>query len=539
MRMSLLFSRTRREVAGQLSPGQRLLVRAGYIRHLRDGAFAELPLGVRLREAVTRSLVATLPADTAQPVVLPKNEEAPLRGPLVALAELARQEIESYRQLPATLYELSSRSSPGTPSAGVDVYLLAASEASALKAYRERLEGLRGAVARMGLPGVRVAEADSGLPDTAQAHAIVVLAPFGDQSVAVCPGCGLAALHDVAPFRRPPLPSEPQRPLEKVATPGTNTIRRLAEFLNIPETRTAKVVFYMARWPDEEQEKLVMALVRGDMGVSEAKVRRALGAPTLRPAEPSEIEAAGAVPGYASPIGIRRDQALVVVDELVAQSPNLVAGANEAGYHYVNVNVGRDYEADIVADIALAPPQAPCVTCGTPLAVEQAATVGQAVLLRAGAPWLPPAAFVDTDGNRRPVWLGWCHANVTALIACLAECHHDEHGLRWPVPVAPYHVHLIELGRAPEVAELASRLYQDLLAAGLAVLYDDRDARAGVKFHDADLLGIPLHVAVGQRALQQGGVEVKVRATGEREIVPPDEIVDVVQGRLEQLSRAE
>lgn len=544
MRMSTLFGRTRREVAGQFSPGRRLLIQAGYIRLLKGGTFAELPLGVRLREAMTRCLLGALPAEAAQPVGLTWSvqpiAEAPFTTPLAALAELARQEVESYRQLPATLYELVPRSDRSeAPSVGLNVYLLAASEVSAWDGYRERLEALGKAVRRMGLPTVRVVEADSGLPDTAQAHALAVLAPFGDRPVAICPSCGFAAAHEVAPFQHPSPPQEPQRPLEKVATPGTNTIRLLAEFLSIPETRTAKVVFYMARWPAEEQEKLVMALVRGDMGVSEAKVRRALNALTLRPAEPSEIEAVGAVPGFASPIGIQRDHVVVVVDELVARSPNLVAGANEADFHYINVNAGRDYEPDTVADIALAPAKAPCAACGTPLAVEPAVIVGQGVLLRAGASWPPSVLFVDADGARRPVWSGWCHVSVTALVECLAEFHHDEQGLTWPATVAPFHVHLIELGPDPEVTEVAGRIYQDLLTAGLDVLYDDREARAGVKFHDADLIGVPIHVAVGRRALQQGGVEVKIRATGEREIVPHADVVTTVRRWLERELRRE
>lgn len=243
---------------------------------------------MRLREAVTRCLLGALPIQAAQPVGLTWRvqpiAEAPLATPLVALAELARQEVESYRQLPATLYELAPRSDRfEAPFVGLNVYLLATSEVSALNGYREWLESLREAICRTGLQAVRVAEADSGLPDTAQAHALAVLVPFGDRAVAVCPSCGFTALREVASFRRPIPPQEPQRPLEKVATPGTNTIRRLAEFLNIPEARTAKVVFYMARWPVEEQEKLVMALVRGDMEVSEAKRASGLGSAHLAP----------------------------------------------------------------------------------------------------------------------------------------------------------------------------------------------------------------------------------------------------------------
>ena len=542
--MSRLFATTRRDVTGHLPPGQRLLVRAGYVCPAQGGALVELPAGVRLREIITRRVLRTLPED-AQMIGLPTEREGAERSTLPpALMHVIKQHVRTYRQLPQTLYRtFHLAAQQGNAQAGLlaphtsfilEVYHLEAHDADAELRYQAQVEGFTKALTEMGIRAPLVIPDDGGVPEARRAHSVAVLLPTGPDTLARCPSCGQAFRPSLAPFRRPEPPQEHMQPLTKVETPGANTIRGLTAFLEIPASRTAKVVFYMARLlrNGAEEEALVVALVRGDMGVSEAKLRQAVHAWALRPAEAEEIRAVGAVPGFASPVGLPREGILVVVDELVARSPNLVAGANEPDTHYLNVNAGRDYTPDVVADIALAPSGAPCVTCGTPLERASAVLVGQFAGPAGREPGGPVATFAADDGSRRPVWLNFFRFDISRLMGLLAEAHHDEHGLCWPPGLAPYDVHLVRLGKEAEFVDLAERLYAALREAHLSVLYDDRDAGAGVKFTDADLVGAPLQVTVAPRALRQGGVEFKVRATGERRLIAPEDVVEAVRAHV-------
>ncbi|NLF66929.1 MAG: proline--tRNA ligase, partial [Chloroflexi bacterium] len=320
-------------------------------------------------------------------------------------------------------------------------------------------------------------------------------------------------------------------PVERVATPEMTTIAGLAEFLGVPKSRTAKAVFLVAKFSegDEETERFVFAVVRGDMDLSETKLANAVKAKELRPAHDEEIVAVGAVPGYASPVGL--DGVLVVVDDAVVNSPNLVAGANEAGYHLRNVNYGRDYEAAVVADIAAAQEGDLCPQCGTPMRMSRGVEVGNIFKLGTRYSKDMGATFVDEDGESRPVVMGSYGIGVGRLLACIAEEHNDEQGLCWPIAVAPYEVHLVALRGGFEAAE---QLYADLKKAGIEVLFDDRDESPGVKFNDADLIGIPIRVTAGKRSLDEGGVELKLREEKDRSLVPLDEALD----RIKQVRQA-
>jgi prolyl-tRNA synthetase len=338
---------------------------------------------------------------------------------------------------------------------------------------------------------------------------------------------------------RKPVPApEAPLPLEKVATPDTKTIADLAVFLAIPEARTAKAVFMVAASgessPGKPLEEFIFAIVRGDTDVNETKLANALKARELRPATDEEIRAVGAVPGYASPVGLK--DVRIIVDDLIPQSPNLVAGANEDGYHLRNVNYGRDYTASIVADITAAEEGDACPNCGGALRASRGVEIGNIFKLGTRYTQALGAAFLDEAGQQRPVIMGSYGIGVGRLLACIAEEHHDEHGLIWPVSVAPYPVHLIVLpskkdSRPPEIA---LELEAALTAAGLEPLFDDRAESAGVKFMDADLIGLPLRLTVSERALNEGGVELKVRSTGERTVIPLDAVIAEVQARLVQ-----
>jgi len=354
-----------------------------------------------------------------------------------------------------------------------------------------------------------------------------------------CSQCDYAANRQVAVFNKPDPPVEDLLPLEKVATPETSTIADLAAYLEIHPSQTAKAIFFIAEMAGEQDPRLVFAVLRGDMALNETKLVNALATAGkgmvkgLRPADDAEIKVSGACPGYASPIGIRREAVWVVADDLVTRSRNLVAGANEGGYHLRHTNYGRDYTADIVADLALAEDGAPCPHCAGKLEASRGVEVGN--ILKLGSRYTDAlgASFLDEDGQPQSILMGSYGIGVGRLMACIAEEHQDELGLVWPLSVAPYPVHLVVLGSKDGSAEAAAEgLYQDLIDVGLEPLFDDRDERAGVKFNDADLIGIPLRVTVSSRSLQSGGYEFKRRGEEDRWIVPVETALSVIMDEL-------
>ena len=392
-------------------------------------------------------------------------------------------------------------------------------------------------------------KSDVGMMGGKLAHEYMYLTPIGEDTLLLCDACGYAANRQIARFKKPTAQAEPALPLEKVATPDAKTIAALAEFLQIPQAKTAKAVFMVAKISEGKDfaQKLVFAILRGDMELNETKLANALTANELRPAQDEEIASVGAVPGYASPVGIPLEaagrseqtplQLVVVVDDLIPHSPNLVAGANETGYHLRNVNYGRDYQAHIVADIAAAQDGDRCPDCGGVLRAVRGVEVGN--IFKLGTRFAEPMGckYTDKDGVERPVIMGSYGIGSGRLLACVAEEHHDEKGLIWPVTVAPYQVHLVALvGKGSDQARLeADALYAELSAAGVEVLYDDREESPGVKFNDADLIGLPLRLTVSARADQQGGIEFKRRDQAEKSIVSRAGVVRRVQTEIEAL----
>jgi prolyl-tRNA synthetase len=322
-----------------------------------------------------------------------------------------------------------------------------------------------------------------------------------------------------------------------VATPNAETIADLAAFLGIPESETAKAVFMMA---DVEQpdgtvaEKFVFAVLRGDMELNETKLTNAIKARRLRPAVTEEILAVGAQPGYGSPLGIARDKVLLVVDDLVAASPNLVAGANKPGYHIRNTNCGRDYTPDIVTDLVAVADGYACSTCGAPVYTARGVEVGNIFKLGTKYSAAMGATYLDENGESKPIVMGSYGIGSERLMAVVIELHHDDNGIQWPITIAPYQVMLVSLAteKAPEIAAAAEQIYADLQAAGVEVLYDDRDERAGVKFNDADLLGMPIRLTVGGKGLKNGIVEMKLRRNGETGELPLNNLVAEVQALI-------
>ena len=315
----------------------------------------------------------------------------------------------------------------------------------------------------------------------------------GPIEVIHCPACGYTARKELAQFKKVPFSSEGLLPMEKVSTPDCNTIESLANFLKIPKEKTAKALMY-TRVSDNQ---FVFVVVRGDMALSEAKLKNAVD--DIRLATTEEITKAGAVAGYASPVGLK--DVLIVVDDLVPQSPNLVAGANETGYHLLNTNSGRDYKPEFFADLTLAKQNDSCLNCGEPLAELSAYQL-----------------VINNDYD------------FASILLALAETHHDEKGLTLPKSAAPFDVYLMHLaGKEMDTRAKAEELYNSLQSSNISVLFDDRDERAGVKFNDADLIGCPVRITVGEKNLKEGMVELKPRKEKENRLVPFNKIIEEIK----------
>ena len=549
--MRTLFSQTRRESPGDTEvAGHRLLLRAGFVRQLGAGLFSYLPLAQRsLRriETVLREEMDRIGGqEITMPVVNPASvwqatgrwqkigaEMARLqdregRDLVLAMtheeviAALVRDEVRSYKQLPQLLYHIQTkfRDDP-RPRGGLirvreftmkDSYSLDRDEAGLDRQYRAHFAAYHRIFRRCGLPVVDVG-ADVGMMGGSGAHEFMYLTPIGEDSVLSCEACGYRANRQVAGSRKPePAPEPPAEP-ERVHTPGATTIDELSVFLGITPERTAKAVLLMGAGIGEQgAERLVFALVRGDMDVNEFKLAQATGATGLRPATEEEIRAAGAVPGYASPADVRG--ALTVVDDLITATPNLVGGANETEYHIRNLNYGRDFHADVVADIVNADAGAGCPSCGGVLTLSRGVEVGN--IFRLGT-WISDAVgctFLDSDDTAKPVVMGSYGIGVGRLLACVAEEHHDEQGLTWPVTVAPFDVYVVAL-RGGEDGSRAARLGTGGTGTGGAAGRPGRAARREVQRRRPDRRADPHDRERAHHRRRSGGAEAAPRRSAE------------------------
>jgi prolyl-tRNA synthetase len=578
MRMTKLFFQTLREApAGAEIASHQLMLRASLVHPIAAGIFDYLPLGQRVKNKIETIMREEMDAIGGQEVTLPVVHPAELwqqsgrwydigddmarlkdrggRDYCLAMtheeimADLAKSVVSSYRQLPFVLYQIQTkfRDEP-RPRGGMvrvreftmkDAYSFDRDHAGLDAFYPWIYQAYFNVFRRCGLEDVIAVESDTGMMGGTMAHEFMALTPVGEDTLLLCDDCGYSANRQIATFRKPAPNSTELLPREEVHTPGVNTIAALADFLGISEEETAKAIFLVAEMEDKDsggvREQFVFAVVRGDMDVNETKLTNALKARRLRPATAPEIQAIGAEPGYGSPIGIGREQAVLIVDDLIPQSANLVAGANRPDTHFRNVNYGRDYTADIVTDIVAAGEGHACPRCGSPLLAVRGIEVGN--IFKLGTKYIEAmgATYLDEDGNARPIVMGSYGIGSGRLIASVIERHHDENGIQWPITVAPYAVMLVSLPSAgsPEVVEAADRLYAQMTEAGIEVLYDDRDERAGVKFNDADLLGMPLRITVGARGVRGGFAELKMRRNGEMRELPLDNLATEVQAVID------
>ena len=571
MRLSSFFGQTLREVPTEADTASyAMLLRAGYVRQLAAGLFSYLPAAWRSLRKIEQILREEMDAIGGQEMCMPVVHPAELwqesgrwyeigdpmarfkdrRGRDLVLAmtheevvaSLCRTEIRSYRQLPQMVYHMQTKFRDEPRARGglirvrefvmKDSYTLDLGYEGLQAQYERHYDAYYRIGARCGLKLVAV-RSDPGMMGGKMAHEFMYLSPIGEDSLAICDATGYASNLEIAEFRKEPDDNGAPEPLQKVHTPGASTIEDLATFLDISPRQTAKVVFCMGNFGTEAPEKLVVGVVRGDMEVNETQLTYLSGASELRAAHEEEIEAAGGAAGYASPRGIDRSRSVIVVDDLVARTTNLVVGANEVDYHFTGANYGRDYDADVVGPIAKAYDGAPDPVAGAPLRIARGIEVGNIFQLGTRYSATLGALYTDENGQEHPIIMGSYGIGVGRMLACVAQEYSDEYGLDLPVSVAPWHVVLVSLARKGPTRGQAEALYQALMEAGVEVLYDDRAVSPGVKFADADLRGMPFRLTISERSLKRGGVEFGRRRAKDVEIIPLGEAVARVQQAIQ------
>ncbi len=571
MRLSQTFGKTLREQPAEVEMASHgLMLRAGLISKLASGIYSYMPLGWRsvkkIQDVMRKEMNAIGGQEINMPVVSPGDiwkESGRWHeiGPEMArfkdrsgrdmclamtheepVTDLARRFIDSYRQLPCVVYHIQTkfRDEPRARGGLVrvreftmkDAYSFHTDQADLDRYYPYMCAAYERICRTCGVPVVKVLS-DVGMMGGSMAHEFIYVTDSGEDTLILCPECGYAANREVATFNKAPgqdigSTGQTQAPAEKVHTPGKDTIAAVTGYLGVSPVLSIKTMAYFT----QEDNKLVMALIRGDLDINERKLANFLGTFEVRLASHEELEAHGLVQGYMSPVGIK--QLKVVVDDSILPEYSYVAGANEPDYHFINVVPGRDFPMESVADIAAAREDDLCPTCNAPLVQARGIEVGNTFMLGTRYSKSMGANFQDEDGTLKPLVMGCYGMGVGRLLACVVEENRDEKGIIWPITVAPYHVHLLSLGTGSQVLDAAEDLYEKIGQLGIEVLYDDRDESAGVKFNDADLLGMPIRVTVSKRSFEAGGVEVKLRAETQSTIVNLDEFEDKIVGLVRQ-----
>jgi len=564
VRISKLFGKTQREIPTEADTvSHQLLLRAGMISQVAAGVYSYLPLGWRvlkkveniIREEMDKAGGQELSMPVLQPLelwqqtgrdlafgkglfVLSDRRDRKLAlGPTheEVITQMVSHNVQSYRDLPLLLYQIQTkfRDEP-RPRGGLirvreftmkDLYSFDVDEDGLDQSYKKMLQAYQNIYTRCGLPTLLV-EADSGAIGGKDSHEFMVIAETGEDEVICCDSCKYAANADKAESVKDKMEAGEPLPVEEVSTPGVGTIEELSAFLKIPQRHTLKAVFYVA------DGKLTFVVIRGDLDVNEVKLKNILRCFDLRLATEAEVIEAGIVAGSASPIGLKGIK--VIADDSVTSGTNFVAGGNKPDTHLKNVNYPRDFKAGVVADIARARAGEGCLRCGGKLSSIHGIEVGHIFKLGTFLSEKLGALFVDEKGISHPIVMGCYGIGLGRLLAAAIEQSHDDKGIIWPMPIAPYHIYLCPLYReGSKVSEVAENLYAELEAESLEVLLGDREESPGVKFNDADLLGVPIRVTISPRTLEKGSVEVKKRSEKDSELVP----LEGVAQKLKELIR--
>lgn len=573
MRYTKYFIPTYREIPAEAEViSHQLMLRAGLIRKLTAGIYTYLPAGLRsirkveniIREEMNRAGAIELLMPAVQPAELwqdsgrwnvygkellrfrdrhnrdaclaPTHEEV--------ITDLVRKEIRSYKQLPVNFYQIQTKFRDEIrPRFGLmrarefimkDAYSFDVDEEGANRSYEVMYETYSRIFSRCGLK-FRAVEADSGAIGGSYSHEFMVLAETGEDQLVSCTKCDYAANLEKAEVKAPKPPpshgSSPQtdeKPLQEVQTPDIKTIEQVSDFLSIDSETLIKTLIYVA------DGQPVAALVRGDHEINETKLKNHLGASIVELAPPEIIEeVTGAPIGFAGPVGLK---VKIIADYAIEDTRNWVTGANKADTHLINVKLGRDFQVDSFADLRVITPQDPCPRCGAPLHFSRGIEVGHVFKLGTKYSKAMNASFLDKKGEERLIVMGCYGIGVGRTVAAAIEQNHDEHGIIFPIPIAPFEVLVLALQmHEPQVREAAERLYSDLRRKGVDVLLDDRDERPGVKFNDADLIGIPVRITVGQKGLKSGQVELKLRSEKTSRQVDIDKAVSEVLATVQKL----
>jgi prolyl-tRNA synthetase len=516
--MSKLFGHTLRQAPSEArTVRHQLLLRAGMIRPSAEGMYTYLTLGRRvlrkIEQIARREMEAIGGQELLTPLTLTTEE---------VVADLCRTEIESYRQLPTLIYQIRHKLRDEYRSRGglMEAQEFIAMEALSFHADPKGLNDFYPHLYQACVNIFRACRLETVVVETEDGHEFIVACEAGKREFLLCSKCDYAAHAEWAEFTKLEAPQETERAIEKVATPDCKTIKALADYVGVPVERTLKAMLYAT-----EEGEVIFAIIRGDLGISETKLKNAVGIADLYTAVEREIVAIGAVPGYASPVGLQGVK--VVADDSVLLGSNFVAGANEDGHHLLNVNYPRDFQADILTDIAQAQAGYACPLCRSQLMAVSGMEIGY---LKHGG--IVEATYLDKGGKARPIVVGSYGLDLARLMAAVVEQHHDQQGIIWPAPIAPYQIHLVVLGTREEVVAKADEVYDDLEALGYEVLCDDRDGSAGVKFNDADLIGVPLRLTLSRRTLKENAIETKLRWEEGRETIGLDVLAGEIEGLL-------
>ncbi|MDA0987765.1 MAG: proline--tRNA ligase [Chloroflexi bacterium] len=564
MRMTSIFGKTLREEPAEAeTASHRLLLKSGMIRQVASGIYSYLPLAWRSLRKIENIIRQEMDAVGGQEVRMPalhprelwdETGRAEAMGqtlftlqdrrerPLVmaptheeVFTLMVKANVHSYRDLPRILYQIQTKfRDEARPRGGLlrvrefdmkDAYSFDVDAEGLARSYDAMVQVYKNIYSRCGLPAVQ-AEADSGAIGGKDSHEFILPAESGEDVLLLCPGCGYAANAERAESVKSVQAEEALLPMSEVHTPGVKTIDDVAAFLGVSKSNTLKAVFYAC------DGQVVFITIRGDLDVNEIKLKNLLHCKELRLATDGEVEGAGLVAGSASAVGLKGIRS--VADDSIKLGANFVVGANRPDYHLLGANYPRDFEPDVIADIALAQEGHDCRRCGTPLEAKRGIEVGHVFKLGTFFSESLGASYLDNDGAQQPIVMGSYGIGVGRLLSAAIEQNHDQKGIVFPKAIAPYQVQLVALNvENPQVAEAAEDLYQRLEQAGLEVLYDDRSETAGVKFNDADLLGFPVRIVVSPRNLNQGSAEVKLRRESEAQLVGLEDVVGKAKELLE------
>lgn len=566
MKLSKMHIKTLREVPAEAEiPSHILLIRTGMIRKLASGIYGFMPFGwrsVRKIEDIIRSemdkaggqeihMSAIQPAELWQESgrwfaygpelwrVKDRNGRDFCLGPTheEIFTDIIRNDVSSYRQLPMNLYQIQTKyRDEARPRFGLmrsrefimkDAYSFDRDFEGLDKSYDDMYKAYEKIFTRCGLT-FRPVEADTGAIGGSNSHEFTALSEVGESEIAYCEKCSMAATTERAECVDAPADTEEMLPMEEVKTPGTKTIEAVADFLGMPQTKTIKALLFVTYDEEGNEKEYVAAFVRGDRELNMTKLINALNIPehAIEFADEAKMsQKTGCVGGFTGPVGLH--DCKVVVDSELTGLRNLCAGANKENYHVKNVNYGRDYKGDIVTDLKLLKEGDPCPVCGAPVKHARGIEVGQVFKLGTKYSQAMNAVYKDENQQDRLIVMGCYGIGVTRTLSAIVEQHHDENGIIWPMSVAPYHVIITLVKPGDETQEaVAEEIYNRLSDAGVEVLLDDRDERPGVKFKDADLLGIPVRITVGKRA-PEGVVEYKLRREAEKQEMSVSEAVAV------------